>query len=112
MTSVVITRLSSNTAKLHMAGHSGFSFSGADIVCAAATTAIRMLEVTLNDVLSANLPVSVNESDASITIDLTCAPAEIREVIEVVVSGFARLIGQLSEEYPENIQLLEVQHNA
>ena len=51
-------------------GHSGYAEAGADIVCAAITSAIRLVEATVNDVLGLAASVKVREQDASISMRL------------------------------------------
>ena len=51
-------------------GHSGYAEAGADIVCAAVTSAIRLVEATVNDVLGLAASVKVREQDASISLHL------------------------------------------
>ena len=51
-------------------GHSGYAEAGADIVCAAITSAIRLVEATINDVLGLAASVKVREEDASISLRL------------------------------------------
>ena len=42
-------------------GHSGYAEAGADIVCAAITSAVRLVEATVNDVLGLAASVKVRE---------------------------------------------------
>ena len=51
-------------------GHSGYAEEGSDIVCAAVTSAVRLTECTVNDVLGLEASVKVKEKDASITLRL------------------------------------------
>ncbi len=44
-------------------GHSGYAEAGADIVCAAITSAIRLVEATVNDVLGLAASVKVREQN-------------------------------------------------
>lgn len=43
-------------------GHSGYSEEGSDIVCAAVTSAVRLVESTVNDVLGLAASVKVHEN--------------------------------------------------
>ena len=45
-------------------GHSGFAQEGEDIVCAAITSAVRLVECTVNDVMGLCAAVKVREKDA------------------------------------------------
>ena len=49
-------------------GHSGWGEEGSDIVCAAVTSAIRLVESTVNDVMGLCAAVKVNERETSITL--------------------------------------------
>ncbi len=52
-------------------GHSGWGESGEDIVCAAITSAVRLVEATVNDVMGlCAFAVKVREADASISLRL------------------------------------------
>ena len=51
-------------------GHSGYAEAGADIVCAAITSAVRLVDATVNDVLGLAASVKVREKDASISLRL------------------------------------------
>ena len=45
-------------------GHSGYAEAGEDIVCAAVTSAVRLAECAVNDVLGLEAAVKVREKDA------------------------------------------------
>ena len=51
-------------------GHSGYAESGSDIVCAAITSAIRLVEATVNDVLGLAASVKIREESATISLRL------------------------------------------
>ena len=51
-------------------GHSGYAEEGTDIVCAAVTSAVRLVEATVNDVLGLAASVKVREKDAAILFRL------------------------------------------
>ena len=51
-------------------GHSGYAEAGSDIVCAAVTSAVRLVECAVNDVLGLEASVKVKERDASISLRL------------------------------------------
>ncbi len=84
-------------------GHSGYAEAGEDIVCAAITSAIRLLECTINDVWKAGADVSVTEARISLSLPRTCpkGPAE-------ALQGLYFYLGELQKEYPEHLTVLEV----
>ena len=45
-------------------GHSGYAPEGEDIVCAAVTSAVRLVECAVNDVLGLEASVKVRQKDA------------------------------------------------
>ena len=89
-------------------GHSGYAEAGADIVCAAITSAIRLVEATVNDVLGLAASVKVREADASISLRLPggLAPA-VESTCQTVMTGLMVYFAELHEEYPAYIEVLE-----
>ena len=51
-------------------GHSGYGEQGEDIVCAAVTSAVRLVEATVNDVMGLCASVKVNQETAAISLRL------------------------------------------
>ena len=90
-------------------GHSGYAHEGEDIVCAAVTSAVRMTECTINDVLGLEASVKVREKDASITLKLPAALGQTNEsTCQALLTALMVYCTELHEEYPENISVLEV----
>ena len=89
-------------------GHSGYAEAGADIVCAAITSAIRLVEATVNDVLGLAASVKVREQDASISMRLPGGLSPTAEsTCQTLMTGLMVYFAQLHDEYPENIEVLE-----
>ena len=89
-------------------GHSGYAEEGADIVCAAITSAIRLVEATTNDVLGLAASVKVREEDASISLRLPGGLSPTAEsTCQTLMTGLMVYFAQLHDEYPENIEVLE-----
>ena len=90
-------------------GHSGYAEAGADIVCAAITSAIRLVEATVNDVLGLEASVKVKEQDASISLKLPNGLGQTNEsTCQTLLVALMVHFVQLAEEYPDNITVLEV----
>lgn len=89
-------------------GHSGYAESGADIVCAAVTTAIRLAECTINDVCGSRAKTKVNEEVARITLHLP-AKCDEEETVQAVLTGLMLTLCELRDEYPDYIEVMEVQ---
>ena len=89
-------------------GHSGYAEAGADIVCAGITSAIRLVEATVNDVLGLAASVKVREEDASISFRLPGGLSETAEhTCQSLMTGLMVYFTELHDEYPENIEVLE-----
>ena len=90
-------------------GHSGYAPEGEDIVCAAVTSAVRLTECAVNDVLGLEASVKVRQKDASITLKL---PANLgpdnENVCQTLLAALMVHFVQLAEEYPDSITVLEV----
>ncbi len=92
-----------------VSGHSGYAPEGEDIVCAAVTSAVRLVECALNDVLGLEAQVRVREKDASVSIRLPAGLSQANEdVCQTLLSALLVHFVSLAEEYPENITVLEV----
>ena len=89
-------------------GHSGYGSEGTDIVCAAVTSAVRLVETTVNDVLGLAAAVKIREQDASISLRLPGGLDEVTEsTCQSLMTGLMVYFAQLHDEYPDNIEVLE-----
>ena len=104
MTSLRFYRSRGRLSGFTCQGHSGYAEAGEDIVCAAITSAIRLLECTLCDVMNANADCSVDEGGTRITLKLS-SPSNTDEDL---IKGFYLYMKELQNEYPEHITVLEV----
>ena len=87
---------------------SGYAEAGADIVCAAVTSAIRLVEATVNDVLGLAASVKVREQDASISLHLPGGLSPTAEsTCQSLLAGLMVYFSALHDEYPDNIEVLE-----
>ena len=85
-------------------GHSGLADPGEDVLCAAVTSAVRLAECAVNDVLGLEAAVKVKEKDASISLKLPGGLGEINEhTCQDLLAGLMVYLQDLSEEYPENL---------
>ena len=88
-------------------GHSGYAEAGADIVCAAVSTAVKLAECTIHDVLGEHIKSRVNEEEARVTLTLPAA-CENEEAVQAVLTGMMLTLCSLRDEYPDYIEVLEV----
>ena len=91
-----------------VSGHSGYADAGSDIVCAAVSSAVGLVETVINDSIKDSADVEIEPEKARVALeisgdcDLSCA----------VLFGFELHMKNLAEEYPKYIKVLEVQSNA
>ena len=109
MTTVTFHSQGSRIAGFEVQGHSGFAPEGEDIVCAAVTSAVRMTECAVNDVLGLEASVKVRDKDASISLKLPNGLGQTNEsTCQTLLAALMVHLVQLAEEYPEHISVLEV----
>ena len=109
MTTVTFRRSGGRTLGFDVSGHSGYAAAGEDIVCAAVTSAVRLTECAVNDVLGLEAPVKVRDKDALISLKLpkTLDP-DSESTCQTILAALMVHCVQLAEEYPENISVMEV----
>ena len=108
MTTVTFLTEDARIIGFDVQGHSGWGESGEDIVCAAITSAVRLVEATVNDVMGLCAAVKVREADASISLRLPGGLANTAEsTCQNLLTGLMVYLAQLHDEYPDNIEVLE-----
>jgi len=109
MTTVTFHSEGSRLESFEVKGHSGYAQEGEDIVCAAITSAVRLTECAINDVLGLEAAVKVREKDASITLKLPAKLGQTNEsTCQALLTALMVHFVQLAEEYPDYISVLEV----
>jgi uncharacterized protein YsxB (DUF464 family) len=104
MTTIRFYRSQDRFSGFSCQGHSGYADAGEDIVCAAVTSAIRLAECTINDVLKAQAQVQVKEKTAEISLQLPAGnPGG-----DAVMQGLFLYLTELSKENPHHLSVLEV----
>ena len=108
MTTVVFRMEDDRITGFEARGHSGYAEAGEDIVCAAVTSAVRLVEATINDVMGLCAAVKVREQDAAISFRLPGGLAPTAEsTCQNLLTGLMVYLAQLHDEYPENIEVME-----
>ena len=108
MTTVTFRSEGSRIVGFDSQGHSGYAEAGADIVCAAVTSAIRLVEATVNDVLGLAASVKIREEDAFISLRLPGGLGTTAEsTCQSLLTGLMVYLTELHDEFPENIEVLE-----
>ena len=89
-------------------GHSGYADAGSDIVCAAVTSAVRVVDATINDVLGLAASVKVHQKSASIEFRLPGGLSAMAEnTCQSLLAGLMLYFTELHDEYPDNIEVME-----
>ena len=108
MTNVTFHTVEDRIIGFDAQGHSGYGEEGEDIVCAAVTSAMRLVEATVNDVMGLCAAVKVREQDAAISFRLPGGLAPMAEnTCQNLLTGLMVYLAQLHDEYPENIEVME-----
>ena len=108
MTTVSFHMEGERIAGFTVKGHSGYAEAGADIVCAAVTSAVRLTECAVNDVLGLEASVKVREKDASISLQLPGGLSADNEApVQTLLTALMVHFASLHEEYPDNLTVLE-----
>lgn len=82
--------------------------AGKDIVCAAVSAVVTMAEATINDVCGAKAKVRVKDGeDNRITLTLP-ASCDEEDTVQAVLAGMLVTLCSLRDDYPDNIEVLEV----
>lgn len=85
-------------------GHSGWAEEGSDVVCAAVTSAVRLTECAVNDVLGLGAAVKLREKDAFLSLKLPGGLGEANEhFCQNLLAALMVYCTQLQEEYPGNV---------
>ena len=109
MTTISFHLEGSRITGFEVQGHSGYADEGNDIVCAAVTSAVRLCECAINDVLGLEASVKVRQKDASISLKLPGGLGQTNEsTCQTLLTALMVYLTELHEEYPENISVLEV----
>mgnify|MGYP005930753737 FL=1 len=83
-------------------GHSGYADEGSDIICAAVTSAVRLTECAVNDVLGLGAAVHVREKDSRISLKLPGSLGQTNEsTCQTLLTALMVYLEQLHEEYPD-----------
>ena len=92
------------------AGHSGYAAEGGDIVCAAVTSTVRLVECIVNDVMGLCASVKVNEKTALISLRLPGSLGQAAEdACQTLLTGMMVYLSELHGEHPQHIEVLEAE---
>ena len=90
-------------------GHAGLAQAGEDVLCAAVTSAVRLTECAINDVLGLEAGVRVKPDKALISLKLPNGLGQQNEsTCQTLLTALMLHLSQLQEEYPDHIIVMEV----
>jgi len=99
----------SRIAAFQVEGHSGLAQAGDDVLCAAVTSAVRLTECAVNDVLGLEAGVRVRQDRPFISLKLPGGLNEASEcACQTLLTALMLYFTSLREEYPDNIMVMEV----
>ena len=99
----------SRIVSFQVEGHSGLATEGEDILCAAVTSAVRLTECAVNDVLGLEASVKVKPEKALISLRLPGGLSQQNEsTCQTLLTVLMLYLTQLTEEYPDHIIVMEV----
>lgn len=91
-------------------GHSGYAAAGEDVVCAAVTSTVRLVECVLNDVMGVCAAVKVHEKTARISLRIPGSLGQTAEsTCQTLLTGMMVYLAELHSEYPAYIEVLEAE---
>ena len=110
MTTAAFTTRGARIESVSLRGHAGLAQAGQDVLCAALTSAIRLTECAVNDVLGIGAAVRVQEKDASVSLKLPGSLGEPDEAVcQSLMAGLMVYLTELSEEYPQYLTVINTE---
>lgn len=106
MTTIRFQRQDNRIRSVEVTGHAGFGKEGEDIVCSAVSSALRLTDILLEDVLDFKIFQEVDESIPRILLALpeNNQASSAQDTLTALMIHFMAL----KKEYPEFIDVLEV----
>ncbi|MEG0764889.1 MAG: ribosomal-processing cysteine protease Prp [Pseudoflavonifractor sp.] len=91
-------------------GHTGLAEAGSDLLCAAITSAVRLTECAVNDVLGLGAAVKIRDKDAMISLKLPGGLGPQNEsTCQTLLTAFMVYLATLREEYPDYLTVEEAE---
>jgi uncharacterized protein YsxB (DUF464 family) len=108
MTSVTFLTEEARIIGFDATGHSGYADAGEDIVCAAITSAVRLVDATVNEVMGLCASVKVDEENGAIAFRLPGGLSQTAEsTCQALLAGLMVYLAELHDEYPDNVEVME-----
>lgn len=87
-----------------VSGHSGYSESGSDIVCAAVSAMVMLVCNTITEKFGENASVSVNDKSGSVTLEFEKQIPSQHALL--IIEALKDELTILSQEYPDNLKVI------
>lgn len=87
-----------------VSGHSGYSESGSDIVCAAVSAMVMLVCNTITEKFGEDAKVSVDEQSGSVT--LLFNRKQPKQPTVLIIEALKDELIILSKEYPDNLRVI------
>lgn len=95
--------------RFDISGHSGYAEAGSDIVCAAVSAVVGMVECTVNEVLGLAAAVKMDPERGHLSLHLPGGLSEMDEnTCQTMLVGMMVYLSELHQEYPDYIEVMEV----
>ncbi len=92
-----------------VSGHSGYAEEGQDIVCAAVSAAVGLVECTVNTVLGLAADMKIDSGNAAFSLRLPGGLSETDEATcQNLLVALMVWLTDLQAEYPDYISVMEV----
>ena len=109
MTTIKFSMEGSRLTGFTCEGHSGYAEAGSDIVCAAVSSTVGLVECACNTVLGIAASVRIDEKKDRITLRLPGGLSEADEhTCQTLLASLMVYLVELQEEYPDHINVMEV----
>jgi uncharacterized protein YsxB (DUF464 family) len=108
MTTVTFLTEEARIIGFDVSGHSGYADAGEDIVCAAITSAVRLVDATVNDLMGLCASVEERKGRRPLKFRLPGGLSQATEsTCQDILTGLMVYLVSLHEEYPENVLVKE-----
>ena len=108
MTTVTFHTEGSRIVSFEVQGHSGYAPEGEDIVCAAVTSAVRLAECAVNDVLGLAAAVRIDPDNAWLSFHLPGGLSVTDEATcQNLLAGLMVYFAELHQAYPDFFQVVD-----
>ncbi len=108
MTTIKIHKCDGEIYGITTVGHADYDDEGLDIVCSAISSAVMMVHVYLDDVLKINFETEIDPTIALIAIKVNPKDKKSIVLAKPIFETFCLHLYNLSEDYRENIEIMEV----